>query len=606
MKFEYLDLTGLGTLVENIKSLVASVAGKVNHKAAATTKAYITGTTSSTDNTDNQIFDPGVYLDTTAGQLVATTFKGNLDGNAATASTATKLGSNDGTATKPVYFSGGKPVACTYELNKTVPSDAKFTDTVYTHPESHPASMITGLASIATTGNYNDLINTPITLSGYGITDAYTKTEVEALYKKLNTNRVLGFYCIEDVTIVTNGISTVHPANSNVEVKFIEDDVFEIIPTSNNSILTLTAFPGALGTFYPWLEGVKQFSNILFDMNSEDMYTKWNQGNQGVYQVQYAQYSNCIFWSDNPYITDVAKRTNYTLYYSAQIPLCYSHIPDNTFKSFYLAFNVNSDPNWGNKAYRDSFAKATWATQAFSYYGGRTIGIFDHDNSAFNIVLPTDCRGLMYAATAVENAGVFDAINTTNFGASSGSWRDAFGDCKSLRNLYIKNLKVNLNVSWSPLNYDSIYFIISESANTNNITITVSPYTYNLLSQSDFELAASKNITIQLLTTNYIEDRRLSAVTITGDGSNVLSDDGTYKTLLTVTKVTFTDSDSKWGELSDGRYPLTISASGGEFLNCYRTNGSNYDKVDVDVTVSGDNIVIYSLDKFAGYMTYIK
>ena len=31
--------------------------------------------------------------------------------------------------------------------------------------------------------------------------------------------------------------------------------------------------------------------------------------------------------------------------------------------------------------------------------------------------------------------------NTTNFGAKSGSWRDAFGWCTSLRHLYIKNLK---------------------------------------------------------------------------------------------------------------------------------------------------------------------
>ena len=404
------------------------------------------------------------------------------------------------------------------------------------------------------------------TLGGYGITDAYTKTEVEALYQKLNTNTVLGFYCIEDVTIITNGISTVHPANSNVEVKFIEGDVFEIVPTSNNSILMLTAFPGALGTYYSGLEGVQQFSTIVFDMNSQEMYTKWNQGNQGSYKVQYAQYSNCIFWSDLPYITDVAKRTNYTLYYSTQMPLCYSSIPDNTFKSFYLAFNTCSDPNWGNQVYRDSFAKATWATQVFSYYGARTIGIFGHDDPDFNIVLPKDCRGLMYAATAVENAGTFDAANTTNFGARSGSWRDAFGSCTSLRNLYIKNLKVNLDVSWSPLNYDSIHFIISKAANTNKITITVSPYTYNLLSQSDFELAASKNITIALLTTNYVEDKRLSAITVTGDGSKVLSDDGTYKALPTKTSqlendsgfISTADLDSKFAGLVDSA-PETLN-----------------------------------------------
>ena len=353
------------------------------------------------------------------------------------------------------------------------------------------------------------------------IDDYASKDYVETLYKKLNSNTVLGFYCIEDVTIVTNDIPKVYPANSNVEVTFIEDDTFEIIPTSNSSILQLNAFPGALGIYYPWLEGVKQFSNILFDMNDVEMYSKWSQGNQGSYQVQYAQYTNCIFWSDNPYISDVSKRTNYTLYYTSQLPLCYSTIPENTFKSFYLAFNVNSDPNWGNQVYRNSFANATWATQVFSYYGARTIGIFGHDDTDFNITLPKDCRGLMYQSTAIENAGTFDAINTTNFGAKSGSWRDAFGQSSSLRNLYIKNLKVNLNVSWSPLNYESIYFIISKAANTNKITISVSPYTYNLLSDSDFELAASKNITIELITTNYVEDKRLSAIADKADKSYV-------------------------------------------------------------------------------------
>ena len=38
-----------------------------------------------------------------------------------------------GSATKPVYFSGGKPVACTYELKKTVPADAVFTDHTYSN-----------------------------------------------------------------------------------------------------------------------------------------------------------------------------------------------------------------------------------------------------------------------------------------------------------------------------------------------------------------------------------------------------------------------------------------------------------------------------------------
>ena len=51
------------------------------------------------------------------------------------ANSAVKLDtSTAGSATQPVYFSGGKPTATTYSLAKSVPSDAKFTDTVYTHP----------------------------------------------------------------------------------------------------------------------------------------------------------------------------------------------------------------------------------------------------------------------------------------------------------------------------------------------------------------------------------------------------------------------------------------------------------------------------------------
>lgn len=46
-----------------------------------------------------------------------------------TKNTATQLSSSAGSATQPVYFSGGKPVATTYTLGKSVPSNAVFTDT---------------------------------------------------------------------------------------------------------------------------------------------------------------------------------------------------------------------------------------------------------------------------------------------------------------------------------------------------------------------------------------------------------------------------------------------------------------------------------------------
>lgn len=63
---------------------------KVTNTLNTTAKAYVTGTTSATTNTGTQVFDTGVYLDTTAGQLTATTFKGALSGNASTATKATQ------------------------------------------------------------------------------------------------------------------------------------------------------------------------------------------------------------------------------------------------------------------------------------------------------------------------------------------------------------------------------------------------------------------------------------------------------------------------------------------------------------------------------------
>lgn len=47
------------------------------------------------------------------------------------ATSANKLNTNAGSATQPVYFANGIPVATTYTLGKSVPSNAVFTDTTY-------------------------------------------------------------------------------------------------------------------------------------------------------------------------------------------------------------------------------------------------------------------------------------------------------------------------------------------------------------------------------------------------------------------------------------------------------------------------------------------
>ena len=328
--------------------------------------------------------------------------------------------------------------------------------------------------------------------------------------EKLITNTALKFFCIEPVSVRINNELKEYPTNTLVDIELKNTDEFEIITTSDKSIMGLYGWPKALDYFYPWLEGIQIFDGIVFDMNNQDMYTKWNQGNQGLYHVQKAQYVNCVFWSDNPYINDVAIRTNYTLYNSFQLPLCYSTIPANTFKPFYLAYGAKNDPNWGNQVYIDSFASTTTATSPFTYYGMSNIGVF---NMAVNTIkLPTDCRGLMFYAPAIERAGVFDASLTTKFGAKQGSWREAFGYCDSLKTLYIQNLKASINVSWSPLEIDSVDYIIENAANTSKITISVSPYTWYRLTDNIKNAAVAKNITLEVLYANFNEDSRLSKI----------------------------------------------------------------------------------------------
>lgn len=74
----------------------------------------------------------GTIVTKNSGDYAAASHTHNYAGSGSaggSANSAIKLDSSAGSATQPVYFKDGKPVATTYALNKTVPADAKFTDT---------------------------------------------------------------------------------------------------------------------------------------------------------------------------------------------------------------------------------------------------------------------------------------------------------------------------------------------------------------------------------------------------------------------------------------------------------------------------------------------
>lgn len=58
------------------------------------------------------------------------------------ANSAVKLDSSAGSVAKPVYFSGGKPVEINYTIEKSVPSNAVFTDTKNTSGSTDTSSRI--------------------------------------------------------------------------------------------------------------------------------------------------------------------------------------------------------------------------------------------------------------------------------------------------------------------------------------------------------------------------------------------------------------------------------------------------------------------------------
>jgi hypothetical protein len=72
-----------------------------------------------------------------------------------------------------------------FDVKASVPANAKFTDTVYTHPSTHPASMITGLSTVATSGSYNDLTDKPTIPASATVDSELSSTSVNPVQNKV-------------------------------------------------------------------------------------------------------------------------------------------------------------------------------------------------------------------------------------------------------------------------------------------------------------------------------------------------------------------------------------------------------------------------------------
>ena len=130
-----------------------------------------------------------------------------------------------GSATKPVYISGGKPVACTHSLGKDVPADAVFTD----HTYSAATQSVAGLMSAADKKRLDNL---------YPVGSIYQSTDPTSpaalfggTWQEIAQNRVL------------MGAGSGHAAGSTVEA-----GLPNITGTANGGVLSMST-PSSDGAF---------------------------------------------------------------------------------------------------------------------------------------------------------------------------------------------------------------------------------------------------------------------------------------------------------------------------------------------------------------------
>lgn len=193
------------------RTLQTGTAGTKNTGRDLYIRGQVTGQTLVTDGTITTELEAGYSYIRIGALITATT--AYLDGNnrLVTIGTDTLMEKFDGYGFNATKVNG-------FTVEKAVPSDALFTDTVYTHPETHSADILTNgiinkvfsstdktkLDGIAEGAEVNvnpdwgaisgkaQILNKPTSLAGYGILDVYTKTEVDNLLNNKESSIAAG------------------------------------------------------------------------------------------------------------------------------------------------------------------------------------------------------------------------------------------------------------------------------------------------------------------------------------------------------------------------------------------------------------------------------
>ena len=128
LKADKTALEALSGIVEGHTTAISEINGELDTKASTQSVTDLTAIVNGKADKATTLAGYGI-----TDALSSSTKYAGSNSKGGSAISAAKLDTTTaGSTNKPVYFKDGKPKAITYTIDKSVPSDAKFTDTTYT------------------------------------------------------------------------------------------------------------------------------------------------------------------------------------------------------------------------------------------------------------------------------------------------------------------------------------------------------------------------------------------------------------------------------------------------------------------------------------------
>lgn len=263
--------------------------------------------------------------------------------------------------------------------------------------------------------------------------------------------------------------------------------------------VSYSTFPGTVSDFGYEYE-IQDINDVLSSMNTEieantasisaiEGNINTSQGNRALYVAAGAVYNEQTGFYELNGLTDITEEQMRNIYVKTNEMDKYGDLI-----SSYVDVNIRTNLGFYENTYR--FQKS--------------ISIFDAFRGSAFEVLKLGAVSLKYR-TPVSNVNsafigcrfLKKIIGVLDFAAITGNVSYTFSKCLKLEDVFIKNLKVSIPFSDSPLlSLESLQYLITNAANTSAITITVHPDVYAKIqdeTQTDWhaliEAATAKQIT---------------------------------------------------------------------------------------------------------------